>query len=253
MNNLGLSGAPRRVITPAPILTLVGAALLLAAAPGRALALSVTANHDVLAGHANFVNGIDTEAQFDWDTVSVTNGSTTASVALGDGTVNTVNAVLGGSFAIRNWVDAPGFDGVDLALNGVETFDVNFGKAHKSLGFAVITGLSQPFPSEVSDIGAAFTIAVYAQALLLGTETVTLAPGDYDQAWITILSDVAFTRVEIREIGTATVHDQYFSDVLTAVEKTTPATAVVPEPTALALALAGVAAAARRGRAPRFR
>lgn len=144
---------------------------------------------------------------------------------------------------IKNWVDAAGFGGKDLAINGVESFDLLFGQDHQSVGLAIITGTGL-FPNEVDLNGATFEFKAFdASSNLVGTATHTLSTG-VDSDWITLNSTTAFSKLEVRELGAASIADQYFSDILTSVEQTNPASDV-PEPTSLAIfALGGLALAA---------
>jgi hypothetical protein len=49
---------------------------------------------------------------------------------------------------LANWVDAPGFNGpngsatAELAVDGIESFQILFGQDHRSVGFGIITGVS---------------------------------------------------------------------------------------------------------------
>ena len=205
-------------------------------------ALLITPNSDVLVGRNAFLAVGTITTQFDWSTLFSPNSHTigqsnpqlivsSQSVTLQDTTVNTI---VGNTLHFRNWVDAPGFSGLggtavaDLALDGVESFDILFGKGHQSVGFAVITGTGNHL-SEVDLTGASFMFtALDVNNNVVGSDAFSLASGKVDQAWLTINSDVPFRKLEVREVGAVRIADQYFSNILTS-------ETLVPEPASIVL------------------
>jgi hypothetical protein len=246
----------------------LGAVVLAVGVHVHAGTLTIAPNGDVLAGRAGFLAAGTTTVQFDWSTQFAPNAHTTGvlapwfslpgslSVTLPDSTVNTITGVNNSTLALGNWVDAPGFNGptnaatADLALNSVESFDLEFGSGHRSVGFAIITGTGNTNePGDIDLNGATFTITARDAANnLIDSGTFALPAGAPASRWLTITSDVPFRKLEIREIGAASLADQYFSNIHTSVE----AVSVVPLPAAawmgLALLAATVAPVIRRRR-----
>lgn len=201
--------------------------------------LSITSYSDVVVGRSAFLSAGTATTQFDWSSLFAPNAHTIGvlapqipsvsfqSVTLPDSTVNTV---VGNTLNFGNWVDAPGFNGAgdtavaDLAINGIESFDLLFEKGHQSVGFAVISGTGN-FPRDVDLSGASFTFtALDANDTIIGSASFALAADKVDQAWLTIVSDIPFRKLEVREIGeNASAYDQYFSNILTS-------ETLVPEP-----------------------
>ncbi len=195
--------------------------------------ITITSNSDVIAGRSAFLGSGTTTKEFDWDTLP--DGSVlSTSVTLPDLTVNAVTGLASlhpTPLNIKNWVNAAGFTGKDLAINGIESFDLIFGKDHRSVGLAIITGTGL-FPNEVDLTGATFAFtALDAGDAIIGSATFALASGSVDQAWLTLTSTTPFRKIEVREVGAQSIADQYFSDILTSVEDVT----AVPEPSTLAL------------------
>jgi hypothetical protein len=215
-----------------------------------AFGFSVTTNRDLVAGRATFVAGGSPVAEFDWASFFAPGAhqrgfyrpsiqSSSLSVRLPDGTVHTVRSAPEpgvGTLHLANWVDAPGFDGpngsaaAELAVDGVESFQLIFGTELRSVGFGVITGVSN-VPNDVDLRGAEFLIRAYDGAgVPLGSFTLQLAAGAIDQAWLTVTSDVPFRKLEVLEIGNRSIQDQYFTNMLTSVENVS-ACPQVTEPT----------------------
>jgi len=229
------------------------------ATPGARAVLIISSNPDVLAGRNTFLAAGSTTTQFNWDSIFAPNAHTTGqlppvintpsvSVTLPDSTVNTVVGANThpAALSLGNWVDAPGFNGLgnsaaaDLAINGVESFDLVFGNGHRSVGLAIITGTGN-LPNEVDSTGAMFTFTARDESSgLIGIATFSLAPDRVDQAWLSITSDMPFRRLEVREVGAASIADQYFSNMLTSVT-------VVPEVSGLALLSTGAFGLLARG------
>ncbi len=220
------------------LLALVGSIVILISQETLA-DLSITPNPDVLAGRNMFLSGGTITTQFDWSTLFVPDAHTFGQLAPQIPDVSsqsvtvpssTVNTIVADSLNFGNWVDAPGFNGegdaaaADLAINGVETFDILFGEGHQSVGFAIITGTGNLL-SEVDSTGASFRFTAFdANDIEVGDVTFSLVAGGVDQAWLTINSDVPFRRLAVVEIDAVSIADQYFSNILTS-------ETLVPEPT----------------------
>jgi hypothetical protein len=211
--------------------------------------LIITSNSDVVAGRTAFLAAGTATTQFDWSSLFAPGAHSagnlfpriqqnTISVTLPDETVNSITGVaVPDALNLANWVDAPGFNGpgnaavADLAINDIESFDLVFGKALRSVGFAIITGTGNR-PSEVDLSGATFQFTAKDQAgSVIGSGTFSLASGRADQAWLTITSYGAFWRLEVREVGASSIADQYFSNILTSDQSVT----AVPEPASITL------------------
>ena len=196
-------------------------------------AIVITSNSDVFAGRAAFVASGTTQTQFDWDAATA-------------GTVN--GNTVTGALNIRDWVDEPGFEGNDLAIDGVESFDLIFAADHRSIGLAIITGKGV-ISGDVDLYGATFQFTAFNGNTQVGTANFSLAAGAVDQAWLTINATSGFRKIEVREIGAASAADQYFSDMYSSIENVG---GVVPEPSTLAiwsgLGVMGLIAARQRRR-----
>jgi len=205
-------------------------------------ALQIQANRDVPAGRAAFLASGVATVEFDWQSAA---GST---YQLGQiGTLHHLpsvsvgtNVIRGGSFgpsctntnptpiSLANWVDGPGFNSpnstaiADLAINDIESFEIEFGQPHRSVGFAIITGTGN-LPDEVDLTGAAFQFAALdSNATVIGSATFTLLSGQVDQAWLTITSDLPFSKLVVCETDAPSVSDQYFSNILTSEQLVPP-------------------------------
>jgi len=195
--------------------------------PAADAGLMISSDSNVIAGRNAFIAGGTSQTQFDWDLVSV--GSYASRTVNG-------NSVVGANahstpLNIRNWVDAAGFGGHDLAINGVESFDLQFAADHKSVGLAIITGTGN-FSGEYDLTGATFRFTAFdARNSQIGIADFSLASGRIDQAWLTLNATSGFRRLEVREIGAASIADQYFSDIFTSVDNVNP----VPEPASFGL------------------
>ena len=141
------------------VLAVMLSSFLAVSSSSFAAVITIASNSDVIAGRNAFLGAGTTTTQFDWSSlfsagahtpgVLIPNFSTASvSVTLPDSTVNSVVGANASAAALNfgNWVDAPGFNGsggsaaADLAINGVESFDLSFGKDHRSVGLAIITG-----------------------------------------------------------------------------------------------------------------
>lgn len=99
--------------------------------------------------------------------------------------------------------------------------------------------------SEFDLLGSQFSFRAFDAAdTEVGMATMTLAPGSPQRLWMTLNADSDFRRIEIREVGAASIADQYFSNIYTSVQQVTPG-GTVPEPGSLALAGVALALAAR--------
>jgi PEP-CTERM motif len=240
----------------------VGWALLLGCALPAHAGLTITTNTDTLAGRQAYVTAGTTQTLFDWDNAfnpgtftpgllgSVQNRTIYTTAPLADATVNTVVGANsnGAPLAMGNWIDGDVFDSVDgaaadLAINGVEAFDLLFGRGHRSIGLAVASGTGN-LPNEYDLNGAQFVFRAFdSHNVEVGSATLLLAPGSPQRLWMTLNADSDFSRIEVREIGAVGIADQYFSNIYTSVEAV-PVGGTVPEPGSLALAgmaLAGLA------------
>jgi PEP-CTERM motif len=184
----------------------VGLALsAVCAAPANA-ALSVTANSAIGTARTAF-------------------GGTTVLDWNASGAPGSVTAAAGSSVAIMNWIDGTGFEGLDLALSGNESFTWNFAAPVSRIGFAISTGTGL-FPNEVRPTGAVFNLVTSGG----DTGTLTLAPGPGFTTWIEIGSATAFSSISFTD--TTDIWDQYFGKVYAAA-------GAVPEPATWAMMLAG--------------
>jgi hypothetical protein len=223
--------------------------------------LTIATNADTLAGRNAFVAAGTTQTLFDWNAAfapgtftpgllgPVQNRVSYTTPPLPDATVNTVIGANdnGAPLAMGNWIDGDVFDSAtgaaaDLAINGVEAFDLVFGIGHRSIGLAIASGTGN-LPTEFDLTGAQFTFrALNAANVEVGTATVSLAPGSAQRLWLTLNADSDFHRIEVREIGATSIYDQYFSNIYTSVEQV-PTGGTVPEPGSLALAALALALA----------
>lgn len=182
---------------------IAAAALAVVAMPANA-ALVVTQDDNVAAARTAF-GGVITH---DWD--------------LG-GAPGSVAAAPGSTIDLQNYIDGDGFDGIDLAIGGVENFVLNFAAPVKRVGFAAATGTGV-YPGEVNQNGAVFAVLTNTGE----TGTLTLAPGSGFTTWVVVQSATAFSSLRFIESGD--LFDQYFGDV---------ASAAVPEPAAWAMMVGG--------------
>ncbi len=156
-----------------------------------------------------------------------------------DSSTNTVTALSPNTLHFANAVDGDGFDGTsgaaaDLAVNGVESFDLIFSQNQKTVGFAIHTGSSN-YNAYYDHNGASFEIiALDANAIVIGTAIHTLEAGGIDHDWLSITSLDPFRTLQIREIGNVNLvaSDQYFGNVYSS--------ATVPEPSTVGLLLFGI-------------
>ena len=150
-------------------------------------ALTITANPGIAAARTAFGG----TRVLDWDV---------------NGAPGSVTASAGSSVAIANWIDGTGFEGLDLALSGNESFTWSFAAPVSRIGFAISTGTGL-FPSEVRPTGAVFNIVTGGG----DAGVLTLAAGPGFTTWIEISSASAFS--SIRFTDTTDIWDQYFGDV----------------------------------------
>lgn len=229
---------PLRVLPSLIAAVPLAAALAVVGHASPAAALTLTANPDIVAGRDAFLASGATATEFDWSSffaqavhvagiVPPNVHSVSFSVDLPDATVNSVMVVpTAGAVTLNlgNWTDLPGFNGpgdvaaADLAVDGNETFRIVFGKGHQSVGLGILTGASN-LPSEVDLSGAAFEFAAYdGNDTLLGMAFHELAAGAPDQVWISLTSATPFTRIDVTEVSSVKITDQYFTNILSAVE-----------------------------------
>jgi hypothetical protein len=228
-----------------PLLALAAAASLLATLPARA-SLTATVSTDIPAARSAFLAQATVLGAFDWSSLFAPGvhsfgnlapqrgAATILSFDVGNGVINSVVGVgAGAPLALGNWVDGPGFDSpnglaaaADLAINGSESFDLVFGSPYRSVGLAVISGLSN-LPAEVDLLGASFDfIALNALNQPIGTASLVLPAGAPAAAWVTLVASAPISRLEVRETNAASINDQYFSNIFA-----TPAVvSAVPEP-----------------------
>ena len=237
-----------------PLLALATAASLLTHLPAQAT-LTAAVSTDIVAARAHFLSQATVLGAYDWSSLFST--GTHALGSLGTvrnesqvnfldsvGAVNSALGVSGGlALAIGNWVDGPGFDApggqaaADLALNGIESFDLVFGSPYLSVGLAVVSGRSN-LGSEVDLSGASFDFtALDASNQPIGTASLVLPAGAPASAWVTLVASAPIARLQVRETNAASIEDQYFSNIFA----TPAAVSAVPEPSAWLLMGLGLA------------
>lgn len=243
--------------TPAAPRLLATAALLagLAAAPAHA-GLGITTDTDIAAARTTFLSQATVLGAYDWSSLFAPGAHVfgvggpianyhDASFVASDGAVNFVHTVNGHpqSLSLANWVDGPGFDSLDstqaaadLAINGVESFDLAFGAAYRSVGLAISTGESN-FANQTDLLGASFEFtALDSTGHLIGSASMSLPAGAPARAWVTLVATDPIYRLQVREINQPSLMDQYFSNIYA-----TPAVvAAVPEPAGAWLLAAGL-------------
>jgi hypothetical protein len=248
-----------------PLLALAAAASLLAALPARA-SLIATVSTDIPAARSTFLAQSTVLGAYDWSSLFAPGAHSfggllpwssypTLQFTASDGALNSVVGVTSGApLAPGNWVDGPGFDSpdglsaaADLALNGIESFDLVFGSPYLSVGLAVISGKSN-LPGEVNLLGASFDfIALDASNQPIGTASLVLPAGAAAAAWVTLVASAPVSRLQVRETNAVGIDDQYFSNIFA-----TPAVvSAVPEPgtwllMGLGLGLTGLQLRSRR-------
>ncbi len=248
---------------------LLATALALAIAGPAHAGLVISTNADTVAGRDAFLAAGTTQTLFDWNAAfapgSFTPGALGPLVSLAsittaplpDGSVNTAVGAngVGLALALGNWIDGGVFDeagsaAADLAINGIESFNLFFGRGHRSIGLAVSSGAGN-LPAEVDLTGALFDFRAFDDlGAEVGVASLSLAAGRADQQWLTVTADREFRRIEVRERGAATIADQYFSNIHTSVEAVGLA-GTVPVPGSLALVTLGLGLAARQARRAR--
>ena len=212
----------------------------LAAAPAQA-GLSAAASTDIVAARSAFLAGAPEREVYDWNTIYgpwfPANFGSQISFTRSDGSVDRVL----GNLSLGNWVDGPGFESLDglqhvseLALNGVESFDLAFGKGYRSVGLAVASGHGN-VPNQFDLNGASFEFtALDAAAQVIGSATLVLEAGAPVAKWVTLVASAPMRQLLVREVGAVHINDQYFGNIVVA----PGAVAAVPEaPSALLLAL----------------
>jgi hypothetical protein len=241
---------------PRRLLALATPACLLGALPAHA-ALTATISTDIPAARASFLAQATVLGAYDWSSLFAPgahvfgNGhpwinAHSYSFVASDGAINSAHTVNGHpvSLAPGNWVDGPGFDSLDgqhaaadLAVNGIESFNLTFGSGYMSVGLAVSTGKSN-FPTEVDLLGASFDFtALDATGQAIGSASLTLPAGGPASAWVTLVASAPVHRLQVRETAAASMNDQYFSNIYA-----TPTTvSTVPEPGAWLLMGLGMA------------
>ncbi len=201
------------------ILSTALAASAIVAVPARA-ALVITSNAAIGAARTAFGG----TTVLDW-TIAGAPGS--------------VTAAAGSSVAIANWINGTGFEGLDLALSGNESFTWAFATPVSRIGFAISTGTGL-FPNEVRPTGAVFNLMTSSG----DTGTLTLAAGPGFTTWIEISSATPFSSLSFTD--TTDIWDQYFGNVYAA--------SAVPEASTWTMMIAGFGIAgfaARRRRSVR--
>ena len=163
-------------------------------------------------------------------------GNVGASVTLGDITFS--QAPPGGTL----WVGSSGTSyadwtpitpGHDIAINGNEHINADLASSVFALGFDFVEIASGPVLEGGVPVDSTFGVTLKNSGATVGTFSFN-APDD-TLAFVGVSSDLAFDRVEIREL-TASDVDEFFGEFFTA---TAPAS--VPEPSTLLLLGSGLA------------
>ena len=158
-------------------------------------------------------------------------GSTVPSLTIGD---LTFSAVSPWSMNFQETWTAL-LPGIDMAINGVEHLDVDLATPVGAFGFDFV----EP---GVGSNDSNFQVSLFSDATNLGS-FIYNAPNDV-AAFVGVLSDVAFNRVEIRDLP-GTSDDEFYGEFFTA------APATVPEPSTLLLLGTGLVGLVGYGRRKR--
>lgn len=196
--------------------------------------LTILVNADVSAGIAAFGNATPL---LGWSNAFAPASVWPAGVFGGPaivGNTTVTDSVTGAQAAanvyVTNWLDGVGFDdgtnaAPDLAINGVENFDLGFAAPVSRIGFAVATGRGL-LPNEVTSSGTSFTLTTNAG----DSGSFTLVDtGNGLVAWIDIVAANPFTAINFTETG-GDLTDQYFGNFVAG---------SVPEPASWALLILG--------------
>ena len=215
------------------------AATLLAAAnlPNTAAraALAIGVNTNVAAGIAAFgsVTPLLTWANAFPPGSSWTKGSFGGPSIIGNTTATdgVTGAQASGNLYVSNWIDGLGFDigapaAPDLALNGIENFNLHFTAPVRRIGFAVATGRGL-LPTEISSSGTSFTLTTNGGDV--GSFSL-VDSGNGLVAWINVLATNPFTAITFTE-SEGDLTDQYFGDFVSG---------SVPEPAAWMMLIIGM-------------
>ena len=212
--------------------TLLGTAWLPIAAAQATLAIGV--NTDVAAGITSFgpATPLLRWANAFAPGASWTKGSFGGPTIVGNTTTDGVTgAQASGNLYVTNWIDGLGFDSgavaaPDLALNGVENFDLHLAAPVRRIGFAVATGRGL-LPSEISSSGTGFALTTNGG----DSGSFTLVDsGNGLVAWIDVLATNPFTAISFTE-SDGDLTDQYFGDFVSG---------SVPEPAAWMMLIIGM-------------
>jgi hypothetical protein len=200
-------------------------------------ALAITANSNVAAGITAFgpATPLLTWANAFAPASSWTKGifGGPAIVGITTATDSMTGAQAAANIYVTNWMDGIGFDdgadaAPDLAINGVESFDLSFAAPVSRIGFAVATGRGL-LPSEITSSGTSFTLTTNTGET--GSFTLT-DPGNGLVAWIDIVAASPFTAISFTETG-GDLTDQYFGNIVSG---------TVPEPAAWMMLIVGMGA-----------
>lgn len=158
-------------------------------------------------------------------------GSSLSSITLQDVTISSLSS---NSLNFqRDWTAE--IDGVQWAINGVESFNLSFASATKAFGFDFIEVENGPF------VNAAFVDSVFEITLCDGTDcfdSVTLDVANDIGFFVAVSSARAFDSVQVRET-TGNIENEFFGEIFVQ---------AVPVPAAAPLFGAGLALAAWRRR-----